>query len=99
MAKPIDLEKVRQAMQRGKAPKVDPKHIEQKPCLKCNCPYYISVIRMGYLSVIASPTGEELYLPTPTLICISCSTEFGVEPKKGGGKDGQENIQENQDAS
>ena len=91
MAQKIDLDKLKEQLASGQGI-LNPALIQNRPCLGCGFPFYISVVRMGYMSALASPDGKERYLPSPSLICFRCGTEVGVDPKKKEVDDETENI-------
>lgn len=53
--------------------KIDLSKGESVVCYNCGCPYFKNVTRMYRISAIISPTGEEGFIPQPTMICNHCS--------------------------
>jgi len=51
---------------------VDLKNAIPKVCGKCNCEYFIPVIKLYTISALVSPTGQELTAQQPVLVCHNC---------------------------
>jgi len=58
-------------VQPGQQIQVDMKNAKQKKC-ECGCEYFLPVVRVYRISAIVSPTGQELMVHQPALICMDC---------------------------
>jgi len=58
-------------MQPGQQIQVDLKNATQKAC-DCGCKYFIPVVAVYTVSALMSPTGQELTVQQPVLICMNC---------------------------
>jgi hypothetical protein len=62
-------------LQPGQQIQVDLKNAVQKVC-ECGCKYFIPVIALYTVSALVSPTGQELTVQQPVLVCRECGKEF-----------------------
>jgi len=51
---------------------VDLKNAIPKVCSKCDCEYFIPVIKLYTVSALVSPTGQELIANQQVLVCHDC---------------------------
>ena len=55
----------------GQPIQVDLKNANPKVC-ECGCKYFIPVVAVFTVSVLVSPTGKELTVQLPVLVCMEC---------------------------
>jgi hypothetical protein len=62
--------------------RVDLKNAVPKTCA-CGCGYFIQAVKCYTVSALVSPTGQELPVQVPVLVCLDCRTalSMGNEPK------------------
>jgi hypothetical protein len=61
---------------------VDVKNATQRACA-CGCKYFIAVATVYTVSALISPTGMELTVQQPALICLECKTPLQLGNKEG----------------
>lgn len=66
----------------------DPINIDMKNAVPMECPcgskFFMSVFQAFRVSALASPTGQEMVLQTPVLVCMKCEAQLDL--KEGIGK-------------
>lgn len=58
-------------LQSGQQIQVDLKNATAKIC-ECGCKFFIPVVQVFTVSALMSPTGQELTVQQPVLICTEC---------------------------
>ena len=58
-------------LQPGQQIQVDLRNATQKVCA-CGCKYFQPVVQVYTVSALQSPTGQELPVQVPALICMEC---------------------------
>ena len=58
-------------LQPGQQIQVDLKNATPKVC-ECGCKYYVPVVQVYIVSALISPTGQELTVQQPVLVCMEC---------------------------
>ncbi|MCJ7564806.1 MAG: hypothetical protein MUP52_09490 [Candidatus Aminicenantes bacterium] len=71
------------ALKPGEQIMVDAKNAVPKIC-GCGCKYFISVFAVSTLSALMSPTGQELLLQAPVLVCLECKKPLVIGKENGG---------------
>ena len=61
-----------QHLQAGQAVEIDPKNAVQQECATCGCKFFRLVMTVFKVSALVSPTGQELVIQQPVLICTKC---------------------------
>lgn len=59
----------------GQQVQVDLKDAKQREC-ECGCKYFNQVMTVFIVSALVSPTGQELIVNQPALICSECKKQF-----------------------
>jgi hypothetical protein len=59
-------------LQAGQAVEIDPKHAIQQQCAACGNKFFRLVMTVFKVSALVSPTGQELVIQQPVLICTKC---------------------------
>ena len=59
-------------LQAGQAVEIDPKNAVQQQCATCGCKFFRMVMTVFKVSALVSPTGQELVIQQPVLICTKC---------------------------
>ena len=59
-------------LQAGQQVEIDPKHAVQQECAACGCKFFRLVMTVYKISALVSPTGQELVIQQPVLICTKC---------------------------
>ena len=57
----------------GQQIQVDLKNAKQREC-ECGCKYFIPVVQVFTVSALVSPTGQELAVQQPVLVCMECKS-------------------------
>ena len=55
---------------------IKPEDIKQLICPECQNPYFTEVFTMGKISALQNPSGEDLFVKQPIIICSSCGAVF-----------------------
>ena len=63
------------ALHPGQQIQVDLKSATQKVC-KCGCIYFIPAVTAYTVSALLSPTGKELPVQVPVLVCMECKKDL-----------------------
>lgn len=58
-------------IQPGQQFQIDIRNANQKVC-ECGCKYFIPVVAVYTVSALVSPTGQDLVVQQPVLICMDC---------------------------
>ncbi len=60
---------------------IGPNDITFKPCEKCGHEFFDTVLRPGLVSSLnpKNPTGKDMPVNVPVLLCRACGWEFGVK--------------------
>ncbi len=69
-------------IQPGQQIQVDVKDAKPRLC-DCGCEYFVPVIKVYTLSALMSPTGQELIVQQPVLVCKGCDKTLQAEAKEG----------------
>jgi hypothetical protein len=67
----------------GQQINVDLTNAKQRLCPECECEFFQPVIEVFILSGLANPTGQDLTIQKPVLICLECRAvlEIGKETR------------------
>jgi len=57
---------------------IDLSQTEQRICSNCESKYFQPAIKIHVLSAILSPTGKELPIQVPVLLCVKCGQELDL---------------------
>lgn len=57
--------------------KVDLTKAKQRACA-CGCVYFIQAVTVHIVSALLSPTGQELPVQVPALVCMECKAQLPV---------------------
>lgn len=60
---------------------VDGKNAVPRHCF-CGCKFFIPAVEVSILSALLSPTGQELLIQKPVLVCLECKAALGLEGGK-----------------
>lgn len=69
------------ALPPGTQVQVDLTKAERKACA-CGCQYFTQAVAAYTVSALLSPTGRELPVQVPVLICLECKTPLGTGIEK-----------------
>ena len=63
---------------------ISPNDITFKPCEQCGHEFFDAAFRRGIMSSLnaKNPTGKDMLVQVPILLCRSCGWEVGLEVKK-----------------
>lgn len=88
MKKPTDIFSGQRPQQAGPAQQmqinISPNDIAFKPCQQCGHDFYDAAFRQGVMSSLnpKNPTGKDMPVNVPVLLCRECGWELGAAVKK-----------------